>query len=62
MTKEERDEVRAIVREELIGIIQDAQAKLGTTKDPTGIGRKVLEGLASLIRKRDAGLKDDGEI
>jgi hypothetical protein len=61
MTKEERDEVRAIVREELIGIIEDAQAKLGTTKDPTGIGRKVLGGLASLIRTREAGLKGDGE-
>jgi hypothetical protein len=61
MTEEERNEVRGIVRDELIGIIQDAQAKLGTTKDPTGIGRKVLEGLASLIRTRDAGLAGDGK-
>jgi hypothetical protein len=61
MTEEEKNEVRAIVRDELIGIIQDAQAKLGTTKDPTGIGRKVLEGLASLIRTRDAGFKGGGE-
>jgi hypothetical protein len=61
MTEEERNEVRAIVRDELVGIVQDAQAKLGTTKDPTGIGRKVLEGLASLIRKRDSESRGVGE-
>jgi hypothetical protein len=61
MTEADRNEVRAIVRDELIGIIEDAQAKLGTTKDPTGIGRKVLGGLASLIRTREAGLEAERE-
>jgi hypothetical protein len=48
----ESDEIRALVREELIGIIEDAQTQLGTVKDPTGMGRKVLDGMISLIRKR----------
>ena len=52
---DERDEkrIRSIVRSELIGIFEDAKAQLGTTKDPTGIGRKALDGLASMIRRRD---------
>lgn len=52
MDDSEREEIRAIIRDELIGIISDAQDKIGTTKDPTGIGRKVLEGFASLVRSR----------
>ena len=53
---DERDEkrIRSIVRSELIGLIEDAKAQLGTMKDPTGIGRKVLDGMASLIRHREA--------
>jgi hypothetical protein len=52
---DERDDkrIRSIVRSELIGIFEDAKVQLGTTKDPTGLGRKALDGLASMIRRRD---------
>ena len=52
---EEHDEkkIRAVVRSEIIGILQDAQDALGMKKDPTGMGRKALEGLTTLIRRRD---------
>ncbi len=52
MTKTEENEIRTVVRDELIGILQDAKTQLGTSKDPTGIGRKALEGLVNLIRAR----------
>jgi hypothetical protein len=54
MAEPDEKRVRAIIRSEIIEILEDAKAQLGTTKDPTGIGRKVLDGLASLIRRRDA--------
>jgi hypothetical protein len=52
---EETDEkrIRSIVRSEIIGILQDAQEALGMKKDPTGMGKKALEGLAMLIRRRE---------
>jgi hypothetical protein len=53
MTEAEEAEIRRIVRSELTGIIEDAQAAVGLKKDPTGMGRKILEGLVSLIRKRE---------
>ena len=52
MTKTEENEIRTVVRDELIGILQDAKTQLGTSKDPTGIGRKALEGLVNLVRAR----------
>jgi hypothetical protein len=52
VTKIEENEIRTIVRDEMIGILQDAKTKLGTSKDPTGIGRKALEGLVNLILAR----------
>jgi hypothetical protein len=52
MTEAEEREVREIVRSELLGIVEDAQTQLSTVRDPTGIGRRVLEGLANLIRRR----------
>lgn len=52
MTEADEKRVRAIVREELLGLIEDGQEALGMKKDPTGIGRKALEGLANLIRRR----------
>ena len=61
MTKAEEKEVRAIVQDEFLGIIKDAQDALGLTKDPTGLGRKALEGLAGLIRRRKAAAASDGE-
>jgi hypothetical protein len=61
MTEAEEKEVRAIVRNELLGIISDAQEKLGLTKDPTGMGRKALEGLANLIRKRQSDSSTNGD-
>lgn len=59
MMTEEEKKVRAIVRSELIGILQDAQEALGTKKDPTGMGRKALEGLAALIKRREAKEKTE---
>jgi hypothetical protein len=61
MTETEEKEVRSIVRNELLGIITDAQQSIGLTKDPTGIGRKALEGLANLIRRRQSAATTDGE-
>ncbi len=52
VTMTEENEIRTVVRDELIGILQDAKTQLGTSKDPTGIGRKALEGLVNLIRAR----------
>ena len=59
MMTEEEKKIRAIVRNELLGILQDAQEALGVKKDPTGMGRKALEGLAVLIRRRES--EDRGE-
>jgi hypothetical protein len=60
MTETDEKEIRAIVRDELIGIINDAKELLGTGKDPTGIGKKALEGLANVIRRRQPGANPDG--
>jgi hypothetical protein len=59
MEEKDKKEIRAIVRSELLGVLQDAQDALGMKKDPTGMGRKALEGLATLIKRRD--LKDKTE-
>jgi hypothetical protein len=61
MTKAEEQEIRAIVQSELLGIITDAQEAVGLKKDPTGIGRKALEGLANLIRRRQQSAAPDGD-
>ena len=53
MTETDRQEVRRIVQEEILGIIGDAKALLGG-KDPTGFGKKALDGLASVIRLRQS--------
>lgn len=45
-------QVRAVVRDELLGLIRDGQELLGLKKDPTGMGRKALEALANMIRQR----------
>ena len=52
MTKADEDQIRLVVQNELLAIITDAQDFLGTKKDPTGMGRRALEGLADLIRRR----------
>lgn len=54
MTEAEEKKVRSIVQNELLGIITDAQESLGLMKDPTGLGRKALDGLAGLIRRRQS--------
>ena len=59
MTNEEENEVRALVRQELLGILTDAHEALGVKKDPTGMGRKALDGLAQLIRSRDSQAKQE---
>ncbi len=51
--------VREIVREELLELIKDGQELLGMKKDPTGMGRKALDALASLIRSRGAAKRAD---
>ncbi len=59
MTEAEEKEIRSIVQSEFLAIITDAQRELGT-KDPTGMGRKALEGLAALIRQRQEAGGTDG--
>lgn len=59
MTEAEKQEIRAEVQNEFLGIIADAQALLGG-KDPTGFGKKALEGLATVIRRRQERSKTEG--
>ena len=59
MTKADEKKIRSIVRDELLGIISDAQESLGMKKDPTGMGRRALEGLADLIRERKSAQTDE---
>lgn len=59
MTKADEQKIRAIVQDELLGIISDAQESLGVKKDPTGMGRRALEGLAEMIRGRQASQAED---
>ena len=59
MTKADEDKIRLVVQNELLAIISDAQDSLGMKKDPTGMGRRALEGLADLIRSRQSPRTDD---
>jgi hypothetical protein len=52
--------IRLMVQNELLDILQDAREALGT-KDPTGMGKKALDGLSALIRRRQAGAQQDQE-
>lgn len=61
MTDAEEKEIRIIVQEELIGILNDAHEQLGVKKDPTGMARKALDGLAGLIRSRRDSVQDPDE-
>lgn len=54
MTESEKQEVRRIVQDEILGILGDAKAALGI-KDPTGLAKKALDGLAVVIRRRQPG-------
>ncbi len=54
MTEADEAQIRLVVQNELLAIITDAQEFLGTKKDPTGMGRRALEGLADLIRHRQS--------
>lgn len=58
MTETDEQKTRAIVRNELLEILQDAQDALGVKKDPTGFARKALEGLSALIRQREEKSKN----
>ncbi|HYO92258.1 MAG TPA: hypothetical protein VEQ40_11505 [Pyrinomonadaceae bacterium] len=60
MTEAEEKEIRRIVQNELLGLVTDAQKELGA-KDPTGMGRKALEGLAALIRRRQSDGAQGGQ-
>jgi hypothetical protein len=59
MAKADEKKIRSIVQDELLGIISDAQESLGVKKDPTGMGRRALEGLAEMIRSRQASQADE---
>lgn len=61
MTETEENKIRAVVQNELLGIINDAKELLGVGKDPTGIGKKALEGLANVIRRRQPAARPDGK-
>jgi hypothetical protein len=58
MTEAEEKEFRRIVQDELLGIIGDARAAIGL-KDPTGFGKKALDGLAFIIRQRQSSAGQD---
>ena len=51
-------EMRLVVQNELLDILQDAREALGT-KDPTGMGKKALEELSNLIRRRQTNIQQD---
>jgi hypothetical protein len=51
MAQADEQTIRAVVQDELLGIVGDARELLGT-KDPTGMARKALDGLANVIRRR----------
>ena len=59
ITNVDEKKIRSIVQDELLGIINDAQESLGVKKDPTGMGRRALEGLADMIRSRQAAQTDE---
>jgi hypothetical protein len=59
MKKADEDQIRLVVQNELLAIISDAQDSLGMKKDPTGMGRRALEGLADLIRERQSTQTDE---
>jgi hypothetical protein len=58
MMEANEKEIRVIVRNELMDILQEAGEALGT-KDPTGMGKKGLEALSDLIRRRQESLRQD---
>jgi hypothetical protein len=58
MSDVDENKIRYIVQDELLGIISDAQESMGMKKDPTGMGRRALEGLADLIRGRQTSGAD----
>jgi hypothetical protein len=60
MTEEDKQEVRSIVQDEIMGILADAKALLGG-KDPGGFGKKALDGLASVIRRRQTTPEQDSQ-
>ncbi|HEX8847700.1 MAG TPA: hypothetical protein VF791_23865 [Pyrinomonadaceae bacterium] len=59
MTEADEEKIRAIVRDELLGIINDGHEFLNPKKDPMGIGRRALDGLADLIRRRQTSQTND---
>ncbi len=61
MTEIDEKRIRRIVQDEILGIIRDGQEALSLKKDPTGMGKKALEGLANLIRQRQTAAQGDEE-
>lgn len=61
MPEMDENRVRAIVQDELLGILTDARALLGS-KDPTGMAKKALDGLANVIHRRQpSSAQPDGK-
>ena len=60
MPETDEKRVRAIVQDELLGILTDARALLGS-KDPTGMAKKALDGLANVIHRRQSTTSQDGK-
>lgn len=61
MTEADANEIREIVRDEILGIIKDGEEKLSLMKDPTGMGRKALQGLANLVKNRQTSRAQQSE-
>jgi hypothetical protein len=61
MTEADKKEIRTIVQDEILGILADAQESVGLKKDPTGMARKALEGLAGMIRQRQQSSSNAGK-
>jgi hypothetical protein len=59
MTKADEEKIRSIVRAELLDIINDGHELLNAKKDPMGIARRALDGLADLIRSRQTSQRDE---
>ncbi|HEV2915185.1 MAG TPA: hypothetical protein VGX92_18045 [Pyrinomonadaceae bacterium] len=57
---DQENRIRAVVQDELLGILGDARELLGT-KDPTGMAKKALDGLANVIRRRQQQQQPSGQ-
>ena len=59
MTEADEKRIRWIIQDELLGMIKDGQEMLSLKKDPTGMAKKALDGLANMIRQRQESAQND---